>query len=391
MLWRPRPPRREPVSPAAPGGAGTPWPPRRAPRSSPWATWVTVKPKPPSSLTTWHSRGRTPGPRVGQRRAPSPCRARAASYAGPATTASSTRGPLARMRRATWREGGACTVPAEPALQVPLPDTDRAPLPPGGRGGDGGAASPPPRLHAPPRGGSRPGCGLLPADPAAGRRCQAPPCTRRGPRRPAPAAGGSRSSRPPPCSADRSGAARRTARHLGAGRRGGRRLWPGPVACAQRTRPGGVGGTGGLLPNKALGPGQKDTPGRLLCPRGYSQPRPLSEGVASRGREACGAGREISRERNGCPGAARGLPEAPGSSARDRTGLSMPSLGLNSNFLQGDPTPLEMLPPAEGSPSRPCPAPPRAPLTGRREPPPGDLLDEKGREGEGHSSPLHAH
>lgn len=80
---------------------------------------MTLKPKPPSSLTTWHSRGRTPGPRGAQRRA--------GSRAGAAATASSTRGPLARMRRATCTEGGGgaparppgTCAPPEPALRTP--------------------------------------------------------------------------------------------------------------------------------------------------------------------------------------------------------------------------------------------------------------------------------
>lgn len=68
-------------------------------------------------------------------------------------------------------------------------------------------ASPPHTLHAPPRGCSPPGSGLLPADPGAGQRCLAPPCTPQAPPRPAPASSGTQNSCHSLCSADRSEAA----------------------------------------------------------------------------------------------------------------------------------------------------------------------------------------
>lgn len=74
------------------------------------------------------------------------------------------------------------------------------------------------------------------------------------------------------------------------------------------------------------------------CPCSYSQLMLLSEGD-----------RVVTKEMGGCvepwclwgrgmvTQGVGGLPEESWSSARDRTGLSIPSFGLNSNFLQGGP------------------------------------------------------
>lgn len=95
-----------------------------------------------------------------------------------------------------------------------------------------------------------------------------------------------------------------------------------------------------------LGSGAKHYVGRVakmegnaqspLLPHSYYQPRLFSEGDRVVIKEmGVLHGTLMSLGKRMVAQVVRELPERSWSSARDKTGLSMPSFGLNSNFLQG--------------------------------------------------------